>query len=131
MANQNKSKVGSLLSFKCPKCRTGKVFKHGTYHLTKFSEMHPDCPHCGHHFEIEPGYFYSAMYISYMISSAGLIVIGTLVFFLLNDPELWVYSTVIISAMILLSPLSFRLSRMLTMYFVAPAKYDPNLSEKN
>lgn len=132
MANQSpkiKGKLTSLLGCKCPKCRTGKVFKYSILNPLKFAEMHKDCPHCGHHFEIEPGYFYTAMYISYMISSGGLITIGGATYFLLNDPDLWVYATVIIGSMTLLSPFSLRYSRMLTMYLVTPIKYNPSLGE--
>ena len=32
--------------------------------------MHEDCPHCGHHFEKEPGFFLGAMYVSYALTIA-------------------------------------------------------------
>ena len=45
--------------------------------------MHQDCPHCGFHFEIEPGFFWGAMYISYAFSVAVSVALGfSLIWFL-------------------------------------------------
>ena len=77
------SKLNGLLKQKCPKCRRGKVFTHPFYNLAHYSDMPKNCVVCGHQFEIEPGYFYSAMYIGYMMTSAMCIIMGAIVYFLL------------------------------------------------
>lgn len=118
------SKLNGLLQQKCPKCRRGKVFTHPFYNLAHYSDMPKNCVVCGHQFEIEPGYFYSAMYIGYMMTSAMCIIMGALVYFLLNDPDTWVYITSIISTLVLVSPLTLRYSRMVAMYFITNVKFD-------
>ncbi|HEV7525993.1 MAG TPA: DUF983 domain-containing protein [Acidimicrobiia bacterium] len=42
---------------KCPRCGGGKLFHH-------WFHMAPDCPHCGLHFEREPGYWVGAVAIN-------------------------------------------------------------------
>lgn len=118
------SKLKAIMQQKCPRCRRGKVFTHRFYQLRHFSDMHPDCPVCGHHFEIEPGYFYSAMYISYMITSALCILTGGAVYFLLQDPDTYIYILCILATLLTVSPLSLRYSRMLTMHLITYVKFD-------
>ncbi|MBU6274968.1 MAG: DUF983 domain-containing protein, partial [Bacteroidetes bacterium] len=52
--------------------------------------MHDDCPHCGFHFEIEPGFFWGAMYISYAFSVAVSVIFGVATYVVFDDPALWV-----------------------------------------
>lgn len=118
------SKFNAILQQKCPKCRRGKVFTHRFYNLLHYSDMHKNCPVCGHQFEIEPGYFYSAMYISYMITSALCIITGGLVYYILNDPDTWIYISCILAVLLSVSPLSLRYSRMLTMHLITYVKFD-------
>ncbi|MBI3234654.1 MAG: DUF983 domain-containing protein [Bacteroidetes bacterium] len=119
------SKLKGLLQQKCPKCRRGKVFTHRFYELAHYSDMLKNCSVCGHQFEIEPGYFYSAMYIGYMMTSAMCIIMGALIYFLLHDPDTWVYITGILVVLIGASPLTLRYSRMITMYFITNVEFDP------
>jgi uncharacterized protein (DUF983 family) len=48
------------LTRRCPRCGGGKLFKH-------WFRMVPDCPHCGLHFEREPGYWVGAVAINTMV----------------------------------------------------------------
>lgn len=118
------NKLFAIIQSKCPRCRRGKVFTNSGFNLAKYTKMNDNCPICGLHFELEPGYFYSAMFISYMITCMMCIYTGIAVYFLLNNPEAWVYSTIIISFMILISPFSFRYSRILTIHFISPIRFD-------
>ncbi|MDZ4757096.1 MAG: DUF983 domain-containing protein [Bacteroidota bacterium] len=120
-----KSRFEAIIKGKCPRCRRGDVFKYPITKISKFNVMYDDCPVCGLHFEIEPGYFYSAMYISYGLSSGITLVMGLITYKILHDPALWVYATVIIACMLLLSPLSLRFSRMLTLHYISPIRFDP------
>lgn len=86
--------------------------------------MHRQCPVCQLTFELEPGYMYSAMYISYMITTALCILIGFGTWWLLHDPALWVYWSIIIGSLVLISPVSLRLSRILTIHFITPVRFD-------
>ena len=42
----------------------------GSTYSWKGNAMHNQCPHCDLTFEIEPGYFYAAMYVSYALNVA-------------------------------------------------------------
>ncbi|MFM9944239.1 MAG: DUF983 domain-containing protein [Bacteroidia bacterium] len=124
--------VGSLITGKCPKCHQGKVFTHSFYNVMHYSQIHKSCPHCGVKFESELGFFWGAMYFSYALNVGVSIITGFSLFFFFNDPEFWVYISVIIPIMIILTPVMMRFSRLMMMYVVAPyRKYDPKYLKGN
>jgi uncharacterized protein (DUF983 family) len=60
------------LTKRCPKCGSGKLFKHWT-------AMVSECPTCAYHFEREEGFFLGAMVVNIAITEAliiGVIAIG-------------------------------------------------------
>lgn len=79
--------------------------------------MHERCPVCGLHYEVEVGFFWGAMYISYGFSVGVILVAGILLFYLANDPPVWVYLTVVATTIILSTPVLFRYARILMLYF--------------
>lgn len=85
--------------------------------------MYERCPHCGLKYEIEPGYFIGAMYVSYAIQIAIIVALSILTFYLGNDPDGWTYVLVIIPVTILLAPITFRFSRVLWLHYVAGIQY--------
>lgn len=85
--------------------------------------MYERCPHCGLRYEIEPGYFVGAMYVSYAFSGGVALVLGFLLYYLAGDPDGWVYVSVVAPAMILIAPLNFRASRVIWLYYVAGVEY--------
>ncbi len=118
-------KIRALIECRCPKCRIGKVFSGNAYAFKK-RRTNEVCSHCGLFFEVEPGYFYAAMYISYLmiILEGGLT--GWLVFQVSKSDYIWLYLLVILSVTLFLAPLNFRYSRLLLLYYLSPKiKYDP------
>jgi uncharacterized protein (DUF983 family) len=119
-----------LLAFfkgKCPQCREGNVFTHKGTNLKNFREMHSHCPSCEVKFESEPGFFWGAMYFSYVYSVASFIIIGFFFFTLSEDVNLGYYIGTVIAFTLLTSTISFRMSRLLMMYIAAPyRKYKGN-----
>ncbi|WP_332368901.1 DUF983 domain-containing protein [Spirosoma telluris] len=85
--------------------------------------MYEHCPHCGLRYEVEPGYFIGAMYVSYGISGGVALVLGFLLFYLGHDPEGWIYAAAIIPVMILIAPINFRISRVIWLHYVAGIQY--------
>lgn len=71
-----KNKLLTILSLKCPKCSKSHPYTHPIYKITKLLSMHERCLNCNLKFEIEPGFFYGAMYIAYGLTVflAGIIV---------------------------------------------------------
>jgi len=117
------SKLQAALNGLCPRCRQGKIFKKPFYSLREFDDMYEHCPHCGLRYEVEPGYFIGAMYVSYAISGGVALVTGFLLFYLAGDPEGWVYASVIAPLMVLIAPVNFRISRVIWLHYVAGIRY--------
>jgi len=86
------------------------------YGLRHLSDMPVDCPACGQPFELETGFYWGAMYISYILT---VFFSGFNVFllWLLFGLELW---ALIIGNAVLLGiafPLYFRYARVLWLQF--------------
>ena len=79
--------------------------------------MHRTCPSCGTLFEKEPGYFVGAMYFSYFLGVPAYALLALLALRALgNRSELLAFGAALL-AFIPLSPLIFRASRVLWLYF--------------
>ncbi len=121
----------SVLQNKCPRCRTGYIFKtKNAYDLNNNTAMVEHCPECHQRTEIEVGFYYGTGYVSYALSIAFLVttfvawwvLIG--MSFSIDDNRIfyWMGSSVVL--LIIVQPLIMRLSRTLWLsWFV---KYDPN-----
>jgi uncharacterized protein (DUF983 family) len=118
------SKPLAMLQCKCPRCQTGDMFKHKATNLKGFMQMHATCPHCELRFEIEPGFFWGAMYVSYALTTALMLISCGTLLLVFNDPDFWVYVTTIIVAVVVTLPWVFRYSRMLMLYIMSPIKFD-------
>ena len=87
--------------------------------------MYTQCPDCGLTYEIEPGFFWGAMYISYALTVGISIATALLVYILTFSGNMWLYIGLIIGVLVILSPYNFRLSRAIMLYLFSPVKYDP------
>jgi uncharacterized protein (DUF983 family) len=125
---KNASKLQAILEAKCPRCRQGDIFRYSNLQLGKFTDTYRYCPVCRLEYEIEPGFFIAAMYISYAMSVAMAFISGVAVYTVGNDPELWVYLLVVSLSLILLVPFMFRYSRVLLLHFFSGIKYNQHLS---
>lgn len=56
-----------MWQYKCPKCRQAKIFSE-PFEFTKPLDMPQHCEVCNLRFEPEPGFYFGAMFISYVIS---------------------------------------------------------------
>ena len=121
-------KSWAMLHARCPRCRRGNMFTGGMYNFGS-NKIHKHCPHCNLHFEIEPGYFYAAMYVSYALNVAEAFAIVAATYLLTrNSDSPWLYTGVILAGSLLLAPVNFRYSRVLLLYLLSPKiNYQPNL----
>ncbi len=62
------SKIYSTFNLKCPRCHQGDLFFTPTFSFRKPFDMHKNCPLCQQDYEPEPGFYYGAMFISYIIT---------------------------------------------------------------
>lgn len=65
-----KPKWRYALTLKCPTCGKEKLFKSYPYVLSRMLDMNDRCSSCGEDFKVEPGFYYGAMYMSYIITCA-------------------------------------------------------------
>lgn len=123
------SKGLSMLKGKCPRCQSGQMFKHNAI-STGFMDMFPNCPVCNLHFEIEPGFFWGAMYVSYAFTVGIMLTLGLGTFLLLNDPDFWIYIGIIIPAFFIASPFTYRYSRIIMIYVFSPIEFEEKYANK-
>jgi len=119
----------AILHGKCPRCQSGKMFKHNAI-STKFTDMFDDCPVCGVHYEIEPGFFWGAMYVSYAITVGIMLVLGLGTLILLNDPDFWIYIAIIVPAFFIAAPFTYRYSRILMLYWFSSFRFEEKYANK-
>lgn len=110
------AKLYAIVAGKCPQCRRGNIFS-GSIYGFNIQRTNHHCTHCNQRFEIEPGYFYAAMYVSYAMNMIQMIGIGFLTYLLsggnLGFDSLWLYVGVIFLGSLLLSPFNYRYSRVI------------------
>lgn len=123
------TKSYAILKAKCPHCRIGNVFT-GSIYGFNIQGTNLNCAHCNQRFEIEPGYFYAAMYVSYAMNMIQMISMGFATYYLsggrLDFGSLWLYVGVIFLGSLILSPLNYRYSRVILLHWLSPKiKYNP------
>jgi len=60
--------LASCWKYTCPRCRKGDMFK-APLDVKKPLDMNPRCSHCNLNFTPEPGFYFGAMFISYIITA--------------------------------------------------------------
>jgi uncharacterized protein (DUF983 family) len=114
----------SAINLKCPKCGKGELFESKSLIPHKgMLAMHTNCSHCGLKYEKEMGFFYGAMYISYMINIA-LFVICTVVYYIFFETTLdwrW-YITAYVFVTLLLTSWIYKFSRSFWMMIMIKAE---------
>lgn len=66
MLFKKSSKAYSVFHLKCPRCHEGETFETGSWSFVKPFDMLEQCPRCKLNYFPEPGYYYGAMFISYI-----------------------------------------------------------------
>ena len=124
----NTPKAWAMLHGKCPRCRSGNMYK-GAMYTWSGNKMLEHCPHCNLTFEIEPGYFYAAMYVSYALNVAEAVALAIATYILTGNLESpWLYLGIIMGVCLLLAPFNYRYSRILMLYWLSPKiHYQPHL----
>lgn len=118
-----KSRLIAILEARCPQCRDGKMFMFPLSTIAKFSHMYRHCPKCKLRFEVEPGFFIGAMYVSYMMSLILFVLVGISVYFLFNNPSFYYYIVAIPLMVLILLPLMYRYSRVLFLHGFGGIEY--------
>ena len=118
------SKLYSILTGTCPKCQNESMYSDkNLLHLKNILKMNENCSHCGLKYQIEPSFFYGAMYVSYGLNVAVGIA-AFIISFVFFGTSLKTAFAVIIAALILSFPFVMRLSR--NIYINLFISFDPN-----
>ena len=123
------SELYAIVNQKCPRCRKGNIWKYNSWLPQKFEKMNAECSHCGLHFEVEPGFFIGAMYVSYAFSLGIIATVFLTLRYLLNDPPVWVYMSGVIVVSLLLVPFSFRYARTIFLHLFGGVDYSSSMAE--
>ncbi len=112
----------SAFNMKCPKCRKGDLFNTPTFSFQKPFEMPKRCSCCKQKYFLEPGFYYGAMFISYIMTGwFCLFVIGFLMMVL--GLSVWSAFAWLIAICAILFVWIFRFSRSLWIHI--RVKYSP------
>ena len=118
------SKLHAMINARCPNCHEGRLFKYKWWNLLNFAQMHENCPHCDLRYEVEPGFFYGAMYISYAFTVGIMLVGGIVVFNFFNDPPAMGYVVPITIFSLVMVPFNFRTARVIFIHLFSGITYE-------
>ncbi|MFM7217812.1 MAG: DUF983 domain-containing protein [Bacteroidota bacterium] len=111
--------LSAILQMRCPACRRAFLFKEpNTFRLRKLGAMHPYCPACGSSNKVEPGFYFGAAYVSYILM-VGLLCGYVFVYYLFFGEIFSHFQRLMSGAIVLavaITPWVFRYSRVLFLY---------------
>ena len=118
------SKLYSILTGTCPRCQKESMYvDQNLLHITNCIKMNENCSHCGLKYQIEPSFFYGAMYVSYGLNVAIGIAAFIITSVIFKMELKWAFIS-IIANMVILFPIVMRLSR--SIYINMFVSYDPD-----
>jgi uncharacterized protein (DUF983 family) len=105
------SKLNSILTGSCPRCQNENMYlDKNPLHLSKLLKMNEKCSHCDLKYQIEPSFFYGAMYVSYGLNVA-LGVVAFVISYLIFHTSLKMSFILIVVSNVLLFPFVLRWAR--------------------
>ena len=115
-------KTYSIFYLKCPRCHEGETFETGSWSWKKPFDMLQRCPKCDLNYFPEPGYYYGAMFISYVWTGwFCLLFMG--VFYWWLDLSQEISFALLIGFLAINFVYIFRISRL--MWININVRYDP------
>ncbi len=124
-----KNKLAVIVGMKCPRCHQGDLFSapitQGIY------KMHKECPVCKQSFELEPGFYWGAMYVGYALSGGYMLSTVGLLLLVFNWTVEGAFAVSIMGGLFIF-PFIARLARAvwLNIYVGYNKKYDPNINKE-
>jgi len=121
------SKLNSILTGSCPRCQNESMYlDKNPLHLSKLLKMNEKCSHCGLKYQIEPSFFYGAMYVSYGLNVALGVAAFITSYVILNSSIKTAFISIIASNVVLF-PLVLRWAR--NVYINMFVSYDPDTNK--
>lgn len=116
-----RSRIASMFGLFCPACRQGRLFVRPELFWDYSFRMHDRCPHCGESFVREPGFYYGAMFISYIISAFFSLAFAGLLILVCNVYWKYALALLILTLAFFFSYL-YKLSRSIWIHFFVKQK---------
>ena len=121
------SKLNSILTGTCPRCQNESMYlDKNPLHFSKLLKMNERCSHCGLKYQIEPSFFYGAMYVSYGVNVAISIATFITSYVIFNSTIKTAFISIIASNIVLF-PFVLRWSR--NIYINMFVSYDPDFKK--
>lgn len=122
------SKIYAMITGCCPKCHEESMYLDANpFNIMKIYAMHEKCSHCKLVYQIEPSFFFGAMFVSYGLG----VLIGIFTFLLsyfVFHADLKTSFIAIVVALILCNTLIMRWSRNIWINIFV--HYDKNWAKK-
>jgi len=111
------SKLNSILTGSCPRCQNESMYlDENPLHFSKILKMNENCSHCGLKYQLEPSFFYGAMYVSYGLNVALSVAVFVISFLFLSLSLKTTFISILV-ANIVLYPFVLRWSRNIYINF--------------
>ena len=105
------SKLNSILTGSCPRCQNESMYlDKNPLHFSKILKMHEKCSHCDLTYQIEPSFFYGAMYVSYGLNVALSVAAFVITYLFIHSSLKTSFISIIVSNIVLF-PFVLRWSR--------------------
>ena len=110
------SKLYSILFNKCPQCHVGRFWLSNNPFKNMFISNNNSCKSCVNCYliyELELGFWYGSMYVSYAISVAVMVIFWVITSLLFPDINVLNEILIIVLAILVISPFNYHLSRLI------------------
>ena len=114
------SKLYSIFFNKCPKCYVGSFWASNNPFINMFLSTEKSCKaceNCSLVYELEIGFWYGSMYVSYAISVAVMVLFWTLTSFFFPLINTFNEILIIVLAILIVSPVNYHVSRLIWINF--------------
>ena len=105
-----------LIRNKCPVCHKGSVYQKNNLASYGHDEMNTECPVCKTSFTKDPGFYWGSMYVSYALSMTEAFLAYLICRLLGTEKYDYVNLVAAVLAILVCSPLNFRLARLSWLY---------------
>lgn len=107
------SKLYSIFRMKCPRCQEGEFYTSHPYDLKNAGNLHEHCSQCGLKYEIEPGFYQGAMYVSYALGVALFVTLWVSFNLFFSWLSTGAQVTIVAVSSLLLTPYMYALSKII------------------
>lgn len=120
-------KAYSILYNLCPKCQDGKFWPSKNPYRNVFIKNIESCAKCKLKYEMEPGFWFGAMYFNYAFSVIIMLSLWIATYLLLPEIDIMIQIYIISSGIIILSPVNYFFSRLCWINLFV--KYEKNKNQ--